>query len=121
MKQSILIIALSLISLMSYAQTKTDTLKTKAPARQNREYSADPNRVYDIHLELTMQQIQFYITAESELENSDKLTGAQITDIKDFRKDTNKDIIKQLNALAKADYDKWCADTAAVNNVKLKK
>jgi hypothetical protein len=111
MKKTILIIALALVSAVSYGQNhKADSVKKVAP-KPPVTYQADRNRVYDIHLQLTYEQLMDYIIPESQLENSDKLSGAQITDIKDFRKDTNKDIIRQLNVQAKADYDKWRADT----------
>lgn len=112
MKKSILIIALISITTISFAQTaKKDTVKnTVKPAVT---YQADPNRVYDLQLHLTSEQLFYFTMPDADLQASDKLSGKQITDIEDFKKDTRKDLVKQANELAKNDWLKFKADTAA--------
>jgi len=99
-------IALSLATTFAFAQAKKDTVKKAV------EYKADPARVYDIHLQLTSDQISILSTPEHDIETSSKLTGEQITAIKDFLKETRKEINKQAYTQALADYQKFKADTA---------
>jgi len=122
MKKSILTIAILSITTLSFAQVKQDTAKKAAiVVKAKPEFKLDPAKVYDIHLQLTAQQLQVLTTPDSELEGSDRLSGAQILQLKDFKKDTWKDAARQAGAQANADYLKFKADTTTVNKAKPKK
>jgi hypothetical protein len=113
MKRSILIAAMALISGASFAQTKTDTTK--------KQYVADQKRVYHVVLDLTFDQATIYTMNDEQLAHHPKLTGEQIGQFQDFKKDENNALWKQIALQADSDYRKWQADTAKAGNKRLKK
>jgi hypothetical protein len=110
--KKIIIIALFVAATGSaFSQAKTDTLKksTAATEAPKPEYKQDPNKLYQIPLNLTLTQIQLLTASPEDWKaiKTGKLTGEQITSYEDGAQELRKSILGYVTALQQQDYAKW--------------
>lgn len=147
MKKSILIIALTLISIASFGQikqpTSVRTQKQGQPYLDSLKKIQDEAKTYDAKHLSTAKKLEFkpdyqsphtvtitvadasllIMTPEqwNEVELSEQLTGKQIQQQKMAASIARQKLAMQINAYLKTEQDKFSADTAAANKKSLKK
>jgi len=113
MKKSLLIFASVLISAVAFCQT------TPSPAQA---YKPDMDKPYPITL--TANEVSLLASTPDDwkaMQFSEKLTGAQIEQIKTAADATRKKAIAQINEYILADYKKFQADSTRAVQLNLKK
>lgn len=118
MKKSILIFALLLITAVSFAQPKTDTVKKPPVAvKPKPEFKADPHRKYTIVLE-GGKISNLMVTSSFGIVPYLKTTHVEINQLDGINeqfKDIYKDIDAQVKIEAAQDTAQFKADTTAAN------
>lgn len=117
MKKSILTIALALVATVGMAQDKKGTEVKPV-------YQPNMQMMVPINFKVTAQQLNNFLLVEqfgSQLDASDKLTGAQITQLKTGHKLVLDSINNRFTAFIKADQEKFTRDTTALYHPKPKK
>jgi hypothetical protein len=121
MKKTILILALALISVSAFAQSKADTVNKSARQPVSRAaFKADPNRVYTV--KYTAEAFSYLmITAKFGFEPYLKTTNIEfkyVDKAKAAYEAIYDNAIKQFNMQISADSAKWAADTLITKNKK---
>lgn len=115
MKQLIIITALALVATAGMAQNKKPEQKSV--------YQPNMQMMVPINFKVTAQQLNNFLLVEqfgSQLDGSDKLTGAQITQLKADHKLVLDSINNRFTAFILADRDKFTRDTTALYHPKKK-
>lgn len=111
--KSILTIALVFAALTSMAQE----------TRPKPQYTTNPQAPVQINFKVTAQQLNNFLLVEqfgSQLDASDKLTGAQITQFKADHKLVLDSLNNRFNGFILADREKFTRDTTALYHPKKK-
>lgn len=123
MKKFTLLATALLLCTVTFAQTKDTTKKVTPPVKSKVEYQLDENKIVTIQwsMKITAGNLSRYLAVEqiggpTALENSDKVTGAQIQQLKKIHQsvsDTlNNNLYREYTNFVKQDQAKFSADTA---------
>lgn len=122
MKNLTLLVTALMLCTITFAQTKDTTKKISPPEKPKVEYKLDNSKIITIQvlMKIPVGNLNSYLAVEQAggpeaLDNSDKLTGAQIQTFKkvyqSIKDSVNMNLYRQYINFVKQDQAKFIADT----------